>query len=99
LGSIALCGRCRREHLPRLAQPSWHREKHRATKAEREPEPSPAAQKVLRKKAKQDSLRRQIKLHGLIETTKIFLALRAGQLPPQAAPQEDCEHCLKLQSA
>lgn len=98
MGPPALCNRCRREILPRLSQPSWHREKHRATKAEREPEPSPAAQKVLRKKQR-SSLRAQIKLHGLIETTKTFLKLK-GQPHPLTmdAPPDDCPACLKLQA-
>lgn len=94
--AIDLCPRCRRQVLPRLAQPSWHREKHRAPHSEAEPDPSPQAQKAQRRntrKAERSSLRKQIRVHGLIHAAKFFLSLKAP-LPP---PSDDCPDCLKLQ--
>jgi hypothetical protein len=98
LGSpIALCGRCRRETLPQLAKPSWHREKHRATADEREPQESPDARKVrLRKEAR--SLRKQVRAEGIIATAKTFLLRQSEkQALRQQAPDENCPDCLALQ--
>lgn len=99
---IALCPRCRRDVLPQLAQPSWHREKHRATAAEREPEPDPRAEAIKRRKATRRAagdLRKQLRVNGILAAAKFFLDLKARPAAPPAPPQTDCEACLKLQAA
>lgn len=48
------------------------------------------------RKKERNSLRKQTRAEGFMATVRTFLALKAGQLPPQAA-NEDCEHCQKLQ--
>jgi hypothetical protein len=99
---IALCGRCRRETLPQRAKPSWHREKHRATAHEREPEPDPRAERIKRRKEARQSraaaLRKINKVHGMIAAAKFFLSLKGHAAAPSSLPPEDCEACLKLQS-
>lgn len=100
MGAIALCRSCRRDTLPQLAQPSWHRDKHRAPQAEREPEPSKAAQKVIRKTRKRELTRKEVRALGMIQTVKLFLAMKAGAVAERSdAPKdtENCPHCLKIQ--
>jgi hypothetical protein len=93
---IALCSRCRRETLPQRAKPSWHREKHRATADEREPQESPDARKIrLRKESR--ALRSQVRAEGMIATVKTFLLRQSEKREQQRAPEENCEQCLQLQ--
>lgn len=97
--TIAICARCRRDVLPQLAQPSWHREKHRATASEREPDPSPDAQKAMRKnarKATRATLRKAMRVHGLTHAAKFFLSLKGYADMP--LPSQDCPDCQRLQS-
>jgi hypothetical protein len=100
VAQVALCSRCRHETLPQLAQPSWHREKHRATRAEREPAPDPRAEKIKRRKEARrvaGNLRKQIRVKGLIAATKFFLSLKARPATPLPPPSDDCPTCLDLQ--
>lgn len=99
---IAICPRCRRDVLPQLAQPSWHREKHRATAAEREPAPDPRALAIKRRKDARRAagdLRKQLRVKGILAAAKFFLDLKARPAAPPAVPQLDCPDCLKLQAA
>lgn len=97
---IQLCPRCRRDVLPQLARPSWHREKHRAAATEREPAPSPAALKAARKAARKSfraaALSKARKQGGLFRMAKVFLdaAKLTAAAPP---PSLDCPDCLTLQ--
>lgn len=100
IAGIALCRRCQHDTLPQLAQPSWHREKHRATQAEREPAPDPRAETIRRRKAKkaeQSKLRKQLRVKGILAAAKFFLDLKTQHKAQVLAPQEDCEECRKLQ--
>jgi hypothetical protein len=99
--TIALCPACRHDTLPQLAQPSWHREKHRATQAEREPAPDPRAERIKARKARkteQSQLRKQLRVKGILAAAKFFLDLKAQNLST-SAPSEDCPRCQKLQGA
>lgn len=100
---IALCPRCRHRILPRLAQPSWHQEKHRASAAEREDEPDPRADAIRRRKeakrARAAQLRKQMRVSGILAAARFFLDVTKH---PAAPPREDpatieCPDCLKLQ--
>jgi hypothetical protein len=92
--SIALCWRCRRDTLPQLAKPSWHREKHRATAEEREPAPDPRAEAIRRRKEAR-SLRKQIRANGLIAGARFFLSLKTPPAP--MVLDEDCPECRREQ--
>lgn len=95
---IAICARCRHDVLPRLAQPSWHREKHRASAAERETPVSPEAQKIRERKERRAALRKQVKVGGMLAAAKFYLSLKSHEQPEgRAIMQEDCPDCLQLQ--
>lgn len=96
IAGIALCRRCQHDTLPQLAQPSWHREKHRATQAEREPAPSPEAEKVKRRKEAR-KLRKIARAEGMIAAARFFFEIKGAKQAQAQAPQEDCEECRKLQ--
>ena len=96
-GRIALCPRCQRDTLPQLKQPSWHREKHRATKAERD-EPSPAAQAIERRKEAK-RLRRITRADGFLAMARTVLYLNGDKAPLPQSIDEDCSRCRKLQGA
>ena len=97
---IALCPRCQHETLPRLAQPSWHREKHRASKAEREPEPDPRAETIRRRKSAKQSraaaLRKQTRIGGILAAAKFYIDLKGHAAAPP--PSGDCDRCLDMQA-
>lgn len=98
-GPIALCPRCRHDVLPRLAQPSWHREKHRAAATERESPESPAAAKIKARKERRALTRKQLKVGGILAAAKFFLSLKTHGQPEGRAIMLDCEDCLKLQQS
>lgn len=97
---IELCSRCRRDTLPQLSQPSWHREKHRASASEREPGPSPAAIKAKRRKDAR-KLRKQIRAKEILSAVRFFFEIKGVPQPkaaPSLVPTENCPECLKLQA-
>ena len=98
--AIALCWRCRRDTLPQLAKPSWHREKHRATAAEREPEPSPAALAAKRRKDRrreQSKLRKIARVEGILSAARFFCEIRGIPQLHTAPVDENCEDCRREQ--
>lgn len=102
LGStpIALCAKCRRDTLPQLSQPSWHREKHRASATEREPAPDPRAEKIKQRKESRRaarSLLAQLRVKEMFRANTFLLDLKAFRAAPPAVANPDCDACLKLQ--
>lgn len=95
----ALCPRCRRQILPQLAQPTWHREKHRATAAEREGPHDPRAEHIRERKARkaeQRKLHRIARVEGIIAATRFFFSVKGIPWPADSA-SEECPDCRALQ--
>lgn len=92
-GGIALCGRCRRELLPKLAAPRIGREALRIPSAGMVKPVDPKADKRRRRKAER-AHRRNFTRGTLGSVVKLLIRGRATVAEP---PSDECPDCLALQ--
>jgi hypothetical protein len=101
---IALCRQCRRETLPSLKLPSWHRDTHRAAASGMVTTPDPKAERKRRAKARRQEKRATKQLVRLVAAATATLPspsvvrrllTTAGYRAVERS--EDCERCQAMQ--
>jgi hypothetical protein len=91
---VVLCERCKRDILPQMKGPSWHKDVHRTAAKGMARPLDPRAERIRAKKDAKRITRATVCAVGIAGAAKMFIETKNA--PVMDAPSEECPKCQQL---